>query len=322
MVNAQQGNQRLAVLVDSASAAPAAAPSWTLSGAPRRVLSHVLWPALVAAFLGGVYAGIEAGHSLAGFNLAYLALALIVAGLERVMPHERAWLADDGQMGVDLAHTLVSKGAAQIVVTAQAMMGLAGTLSAGPGLWPHHWPLVAQVALGLVVAEFGLYWKHRISHESLALWRFHAVHHSATRLWFWNTGRFHVVDTVAGIVAATGMLWLAGAPELVYRWVGASTAVIGMLTHCNIDLRCGAASLVFNTPNLHRWHHSMDPREGNRNYGENLAVFDLLFGTYFNPRRVAAPRLGIATPMPKSFLGQLAAPFDRDFLTGLRDRAR
>ena len=210
--------------------------------------------------------------------------------IERVMPHERAWLADDGQMGVDLAHTLLSKGAAQIIVTAQAMMGLAGTLSAEPGLWPLHWPLVAQVALGLAIAEFGLYWKHRISHESLALWRFHAVHHSTTRLWFWNTGRFHVVDSAAGIIAAAGMLWLAGAPEPVYRWVGATTAVIGMLTHCNIDLRCGAASLVFNTPNLHRWHHSMDPSEGNRNYGENLTLFDLLFGTYFNPRRVAAPR--------------------------------
>ena len=75
-------------------------------------------------------------------------------------------------------------------------------------------------------------------------------------------------------------------------------------------MRFGVLSYIFNTPELHRWHHSMDLSEGNRNYGENLAVWDLLFGTYHNPRHRRPPTvIGIPERMPADFLGQLAAPF-------------
>ena len=33
-----------------------------------------------------------------------------------------------------------------------------------PGIWPRGWPLTAQVVLGVVVAEFPLYWAHRVGH--------------------------------------------------------------------------------------------------------------------------------------------------------------
>ena len=42
--------------------------------------------------------------------------------------------------------------------------------------------MIFQVALGLVIAEFGLYMAHRLAHEHLSLWRFHALHHSVERL--------------------------------------------------------------------------------------------------------------------------------------------
>jgi len=40
--------------------------------------------------------------------------------------------------------------------------------------------IISQVCLGVVAAEFGLYWVHRAGHETAAVWRFHAVHHSVT----------------------------------------------------------------------------------------------------------------------------------------------
>ena len=78
-----------------------------------------------------------------------------------------------------------------------------------------------------------------------------------------------------------------------------SAGYIGLLTHCNVAMRFGPLSLVFNTPELHRWHHSMDLREGNKNYGENLAIWDLLFGTWFNAARrppAATTERGPETP--------------------------
>ena len=277
----------------------------------RILLSCLLWPGLLGLCVAATAAGIAAGHGFLVFNCAYLSLALCLFLLERALPHERAWLENCGQIPVDLAHTLLSKSVVQVVLAVGTAMGLAELLvsSDAGGIWPSDWPLAAQVALGLVIAEFGLYWAHRLAHEWPLLWRFHAIHHSATRLWFFNTGRFHLVDTAVSILISQPLLMLAGAPKEIFIWVSAMTAFIGMLTHCNVEMRFGPLNYLFNTPALHRWHHSMELREGNRNYGENLILFDLLFGTYFNEDRRPPAVIGIREAMPRSFLGQIAAPF-------------
>ncbi|MES1990192.1 MAG: sterol desaturase family protein [Pseudomonadota bacterium] len=277
----------------------------------QRVLSYLLWPTLFGAAVAATVAGMETGHGVLAFNLTYLMLAVTIAVLERLMPHERTWLDNDGQMLPDLAHTILSKGFAQVLITFMVFMGLAEWLEPRDGgLWPLSWPLAVQVALGLVVAEFGLYWKHRLAHEWKWLWRFHAVHHSVTRLWFFNTGRFHFVDTVTGLAVGMPVLLAMGAPRDVLLLVSAITAIIGMLTHCNIEMRCGYLNYIFNTPELHRWHHSKVLTEGNRNYGENIVLFDQVFSTYFNAADRRPPAdIGISHPMPETFWGQVRVPF-------------
>ena len=102
----------------------------------------------------------------------------------------------------------------------------------------------------------------------------------------------------------------AGAPKDVVLWFASITAYIGFLTHANIRVRCGWLNYVFNTPTLHRWHHSKDLREWNKNYGENLMLWDLVFGTYYDDTsRRPSPDIGIKSAMPKSFWGQVVEPF-------------
>jgi sterol desaturase/sphingolipid hydroxylase (fatty acid hydroxylase superfamily) len=277
-----------------------------------RVLSYVLWPAIISACICATGIGIVEGHAALHFNVTYFVLALVLFALERVLPHERTWLANDGQIGADLAHTLLNKVFVQILVVVGVAVGIAEAAAAkGGGLWPTHWPLAMQVILGLVIAEAGLYTAHRLGHEWKPLWRFHAVHHSAPRLWFWNTGRFHLVDTVTSILLSQPLLFLAGAPSDIFIWVTSITAFIGMLTHCNVEMRFGPLNYLFNTPMVHRWHHSRDPREGNTNYGENLMLFDFLLGTFYCPKRRPPADIGIDEPMPASFAGQAAQPFRR-----------
>ena len=126
--------------------------------------------------------------------------------------------------------------------------------------------------LGMFIAEAGLYTAHCLAHEWSFLFRFHAVHLSAPRFWFFNTGRFHVVDTVTSILPSQPLLFLAGAPSEIFIWVNSITAFIGLLTHCNVEMRFGPLNYVFNTPAVHRWHNSRIPEEGNSNYGENLML--------------------------------------------------
>jgi len=278
----------------------------------RRFLSYVWWPALFTASVAATYAGILNGAAIVVFNVTYLTLALSIALLERVMPHEEAWLKNDGQVVPDISHTVLNKGIAQVIVVMVAIMGIAQLASPeASGYWPAQLPFAAQVAFGLLLAEFGLYWKHRIAHEWPPLWRFHAVHHSVTRLWFLNTGRFHVVDTLTGLAVGMPFLLLLGAPKDVMIMVSAVTAIVGILTHSNVEMRCGWLNYVFNTPELHRWHHSKVVAEGNRNYGENLMIFDQLFRTYFNSTRRPPVDIGIKYPMPETFWGQLKVPFTR-----------
>ena len=170
--------------------------------------------------------------------------------------------------------------------------------------------MALQVVLGLVVAELGLYVAHRAAHEWRPLWRFHALHHSVRRLWVINTGRFHIVDTLMKIACSQTPLLLLGAPLRVFLWVSAATAFIGLLTHCNIDVRTGFLDRIFSTPPLHRWHHSKRLPEGNRNYGENVVLWDRLFGTYYHPRDRRPPvDIGISGRIHDGFLRQLWQPF-------------
>ena len=280
----------------------------------RRALTYLLWPLFLCTALFLTWAGMHnSDHDVMWFNIVYLGFASVIGVSERILPHERTWLEDDKQTFANLAHTLLSKGLVQVVVVVSATVGLAELIqpAAGTttGIWPGNWPMPAQVILGLVVAEFGLYWAHRLSHEFPFLWRFHAVHHSATRLWFINTGRFHFVDAAISIAMSQPLLFLAGAPVEVFLWTGAMTAYIGMLTHCNIEMRFGPLSYIFNTPGLHRWHHSMDTVEGNMNYGENLMLWDFVFRSFLNPARRPPAKIGINGPMPASFIGQLKHPF-------------
>jgi sterol desaturase/sphingolipid hydroxylase (fatty acid hydroxylase superfamily) len=275
-----------------------------------RIFSYLLWPGLLCSCVDLNNLALETNHPIVYFNLIYLGLAASLLLLERVLPFEPEWLANDGQIGADLGHTLLNKGLVQVAATAVVAMGVAEAVDPKPAqLWPSDWPVAGQVILGLIIAECGLYCAHRLAHEWPKLWCFHAVHHSVTRLWIVNTGRFHFVDTMASIAFSQPLLYIAGAPKVMFLWVAAITAFIGILTHCNVNMRSGWLNLVFNTPELHRWHHSRIPAEGNTNYGENLMFMDLLFRTYFLPARRPPADIGIDRDMPETLAGQLRAPF-------------
>ena len=222
----------------------------------RTVIAWTAWPGLLAICIGISAYGFTVDHPALLFNIAYAFLAICLYTLEQTMPYERAWNENDGQTFANIAHTLTSKGVVQSLVIFSAVIGLTVYITPvsepGYGIWPRSWPMAAQAVLAVIVAEFGFYWAHRIAHEWPWLWRFHAVHHSVTRLWIVNTGRFHFVDSFKSILIGMAILLALGAPMEVLTWLSAITAFIGMMTHCNVDMRFGALSWWFNTPELHR----------------------------------------------------------------------
>ena len=128
------------------------------------------------------------------------AVVLLLLILERVHPYQEEWLHSHGDLRTDLIHNLVNFWIPEVytVVFVGVLTVAAAWLSnaLGADLWPRKWPLLAQLLLALVIAELGTYWIHRLMHEHPFLWRFHAAHHSAPRLYWLNAGRWWGKDYV------------------------------------------------------------------------------------------------------------------------------
>lgn len=276
-------------------------------------MRYSAWPVLFFTCIGITLYGYMQGMIFQYFIGAYVFLGLALALLEWKMPHEKKWREDDKQTFANIAHTVSSKVPSALLLQYGGLIGLFEILKPltqdlDYGIWPRDWPLWAQVILAVYVAEFGLYWAHRLAHETPFFWRFHAIHHSVTRLWFINTGRFHIIDSVFKITLSLGLLIAMGAPLEVTQWLSAVTAFVGLMTHCNVDMRCGPINYIFSTPELHRWHHSRDLAEGNRNYGENVILWDQVFGTFINPCRRPPVDIGMGDVLPDKFWQQLLWP--------------
>ena len=79
-----------------------------------------------------------------------------------------------------------------------------------------------------------------------------------------------------------------------------------------MDVRLGPRNYFFSMAELHRWHHSKQMEEANHNYGQNVIVWDLVFGTFFLPKDREPPEdIGIPNlpAFPMTFWRQLASPF-------------
>ena len=244
------------------------------------------------------------------------AVVLLLLVLERVHPYQRDWLVSHGDVRTDLIHNLVNFWIPElytvVFVGGFTLAGAGLSNALGMTLWPSDWPLFAQLLLALLVGELGTYWIHRLMHENPFLWRFHAAHHSAPRLYWFNAARFHPLDLFAQQFLAVTPLILLGADMRVIALQTLFTAVHGMFQHCNVDIRLGPLNWFFSMAELHRWHHSKHLEEANTNYGANLIFWDIVFRTRFLPRDRNPPNeIGIANlpRFPMGYWAQILSPF-------------
>jgi sterol desaturase/sphingolipid hydroxylase (fatty acid hydroxylase superfamily) len=244
--------------------------------------------------------------------LGYTAIAMC----ERWLPWHRSWLHSQGDLrtdiGLAITNGVLGGVLTPLLLAAVAIGGAALAATVGAGLWPVDWPLLAQLALALFVAEFVEYSFHRMMHEVPWLWRFHATHHSAPRLYWLNAARFHPIDLflVGSVKLAPLVLLGAGLP--IFALVNLFSAIHGAYQHANLPVRIGPLNWIFSMTELHRWHHSKRIEESNHNYGGNLILWDLIFGTRYLPGDREPPeQIGIAAlpRFPMGFWANLGSPF-------------
>lgn len=170
-----------------------------------------------------------------------------------------------------------------------------------------------QFCVLILIVDLLWYVCHRTFHTIPKLWEIHALHHNSDQLHVLNNARVHPLEVLALFFPILVVVQFINISVVVFNWFLVFQLTIGLLTHSNINTRTGWFAYIFNTPEVHRWHHSRIRKEHNNNYGSVSMFWDHVFRTYFNPKdRHALEDIGINTiytSVPTKWIDQLLIPF-------------
>lgn len=276
---------------------------------------------LLAALLGGLQVPLEgdvAGRAPFGLDFFVLNLMLYAAvfvPLERLFalrpeqPVFRAgWLGDLVYFFVN--SLLIEMLTIATLLPALVLFGWARVPAIVDGIGSL--PLAVQVPLVVLVADFTQDRVHRVFHAVPALWRFHAIHHSAEHMDWLAGSRLHLVDVIVtrGLsYVPIFVLGFSNAALYVYVFLVAAQATF---IHANVRWRLRSIRGVVATPAFHHWHHSADAEAVDKNFAVHTPIWDRLFGTYHLPDRwPQSYGLSGGRPVPSGWLRQLLHPFQR-----------
>lgn len=173
-----------------------------------------------------------------------------------------------------------------------------------------HWNIYVQVAFFVVTHDFYIYWFHRWQHHNVYLWRIHEAHHTNEDIDWLAGSRSHPLEILINQTIEYAPIILLGAAPEVALYKGMISAVWGMYIHSNINVRVRFLQYFINGPQMHRWHHSANPEEGNHNFSTKLAIWDWLFGTAYFPKETKAQKYGLDyLKFPKNYFKQIIFAF-------------
>lgn len=253
-----------------------------------------------------------------------IAISLVIYALERLFPWRKDQPAIREDFWLDafymffnffifglVGYIAISNVVSQAFNDLLAVFGIRNLVALNVAKWPF-W---SQLLLMFVVRDFIQWNVHRLLHYVPALWQFHKVHHSVRQMGFAAHLRYHFMETLVYRTFEYIPLAMIGFGIQDFILVHLFAIVIGHLNHANFYLPLGPLQYIFNSPQMHIWHHSKELPKGSYgiNYGITLSVWDYLFGTVWMPRDGRDIKLGFeeVDEYPHSFFGQVAKPFSQ-----------
>jgi len=219
-----------------------------------------------------------------------LILAAIII-LERIY-HYRYAVSQRHVLGRDIVSNIVNlyiNGAATALVLLPILLFFTGHIFgrklvfASSGVLG---PIWLQVVVILLAVSLFRYWMHRFQHTNEFLWQLHSYHHRVTDLKASNGLVSNPVDYSLRNIVIFIVLGIIGFNPFALLIAVPATQVIAVFSHCGGDVKGGFLNYLFVTPEVHRWHHSVDVPEGYKyscNYGVEFIFWDILFGTFYLP---------------------------------------
>tara|TARA_R110002124_G_scaffold39297_3_gene123954 strand:+ start:3270 stop:4172 length:903 start_codon:yes stop_codon:yes gene_type:complete len=256
-------------------------------------------------FFGSIAAGLTAvargwNYGLvSGVLIGGTAVSLIV--LEAIYPAKPAWRMTFASFfkrdlkyivaGISTGALISYLGALAALKVASYRAGFAGDL-----------PLYFSVPLAILVFDFFQYWTHRWMHETnwplgSLMWRIHAGHHLPDAVYVLMHPAGHPLnDLIVRQGLNIGLIWFIGFNADTVLIFSLITAIGGLFSHFNLDVRAGFLNYFFVSTELHRFHHSADLDES-KNFGIITPLWDIIFGTFvYRPGRLPQ-RIGVTDPV-------------------------
>lgn len=266
---------------------------------------------------------------LGSFAVVFAAMALWELSAPRrsqAIGRLRRWPANLGIVILDtlLVRLVFPTAAVGVALVADARgWGLLPALDAPPWL---------AVVAAVIALDLAIYLQHVLFHAVPVLWRLHRMHHADLEFDVTTGLRFHPVEIILSMAIKLGVVAALGAPALAVLIFEVLLNATSMFNHGNVRLSLPLdrkLRWLVVTPDMHRVHHSILPRETNSNFGFNLTWWDRLFGTYRAQPQAghAAMTIGIdqfRDPRELRLDRMLLQPFrddDRSYPMGRREPA-
>lgn len=247
------------------------------------------------------------------FVLELLVLGLIFIPLEGMFPLRAQRVLREGWQ-TDLKHFFVSHAGVQLLsfasmIPAQVFFTWVVRLDFQQAVAAQ--PLWLQFIAIVFTVDLATYWIHRAFHQVPWLWNFHAIHHSSQKMDWLAGSRMHLVDVVVTRAVAFLPIFVLGfAPSVVYAYL-VFVSIHSVFIHANVRWRFPGLRWVITTPEYHHWHHSSDDEGIDKNFASFLPIWDLLFGTAYQPNHWPNNYGTTLFQPPETYIGQLVYPFAR-----------
>jgi sterol desaturase/sphingolipid hydroxylase (fatty acid hydroxylase superfamily) len=207
-------------------------------------------------------------------------IVLVVLLLEFVHERHSGWRMNRQEFVTDLFYVVLSATviswltqnlAEDPLLAAKAALGITTK-------WMAAVPWLGQVAMVIIILEFGQYWMHRLMHNWTPFWLTHAPHHHLTQL---NAAKGAVGNPIELFLISLSALALFDFDKTAL-FAGLNTLnVIATFAHANVRSDPPVwYSFFFTTIRHHSLHHSTDYEATRCNYGNSLILLDRIFGTF------------------------------------------
>lgn len=216
--------------------------------------------------------------------LIFGAIFLALAVAELYFPRRQLLALRRKRWPANLGLTIVSVLAVKVILPVSLVTYADHVWTAGWGLLPFlNIPLWPAGIIPILTLDLIIYGQHIAFHYNKWLWRLHRVHHADKDFDLTTSLRFHPFEILISLGIKFASITILGAPPEAVLLFEILLNASALFNHSNIKLPArldsGLRWFVV-TPDMHRVHHSVLPRETNSNFGFCLAFWDYLFRTY------------------------------------------